>query len=297
VRHFLDITDLSAAELATVLDLSERTDLPPTLAGHGVALLFEKPSARTRNSAEMAVVQLGGHPVTIRGDEVGLDVRESVEDVTRTLGQFHRVICARVFEHSKLERMAEVGIVPIVNLLSDRSHPVQALADLLTIRQHFGRLDGLTVAWVGDWSNVARSLAEGVALTGGAMRCASPPGYGPDDVEIDRLASLGLVLDVSDRPTAAVTDADVVTTDAWYSMGQEAEKALRRKAFEGFTVDAALMAEASAKAVFLHCLPAHRGDEASDEVLDGPQSLIWPQAQNRMHTARGLLAFLSGAAA
>jgi ornithine carbamoyltransferase len=295
MRHFVDLTDLSTDEVTTVLDLSERVDVPRTLEGRGAALLFEKPSARTRNATEMAVVQLGGHPVTLRGDEVGLDVRESVEDVTRTLAGYHRVLCARVYDHSKLERMAALDMIPVVNLLSDHSHPIQTLADLLTIRQHFGSLAELTVAWIGDWSNVARSLAEGAARCGMRFRCAAPHGYGPSEVELDRLATLGVVVDVTDRPHQAVDAADVVSTDAWYSMGQEDEKALRRKAFEGFTVDASVMSAAAAHAVFLHCLPAHRGDEATDDVLDGPQSLIWQQAANRMHTARGLIAFLTGA--
>jgi ornithine carbamoyltransferase len=296
MRHFLDLTDLSTVDVQTVLDLSERGELPRTLAGQGAALLFEKPSARTRNATEMAVVQLGGHPVTLRAEEVGLDERESVEDVTRTLAGYHRILCGRVYDHSKLERMAALEVIPVVNLLSDHSHPIQTLADLLTIRQHFGRLDELTVAWVGDWSNVARSLAEGAARSGMRFRCASPHGYGPTDVELDRLAGVGVAVEVSDRPHEAVAEADVVSTDAWYSMGQEDEKALRRKAFEGFTVDSSVMSAAAAHAVFLHCLPAHRGDEATDDVLDGPRSLIWQQAANRMHTARGLIAFLTGAA-
>jgi ornithine carbamoyltransferase len=293
-RHVLEIDDLTAAELSRVLELSELPveALGRPLAGCGAALLFEKPSVRTRHATEMAVVQLGGHPVTTRGDEVGLDVRESVEDVTRTLQGYHAVICARVFEHRKIERMASVATVPVVNLLSDDAHPLQAIADLLTIRQHFGALDSAQIAWVGDFTNVARSLALGAAMSGASFRCATPPGFGPAAHDLDRVKALGGSIVVFDRPADAVAGADCVTTDAWYSMGQESQKDERRRAFEGFQVDSALMEAAGERAVFLHCLPAHRGDEVTDDVIDGPRSLVFPQAHNRMHTARGLLAFL-----
>ena len=293
-RHILEIDDLSAAELAHVLDLSEVpiADLGRPLAGLGAALLFEKPSARTRHSTEMAVVQLGGHPVTVRGEEVGLDVRESVEDVTRTLQGYHAVLCARVYEHRKVERMTDVANVPVVNLLSDAAHPLQAMADLLTLRQRFGSLAGLKIAWVGDFTNVARSLALGAAMSGAAFHCATPPGFGPQEADLDRVKAVGGEISVFARPADAVSGADCISTDAWYSMGQEGEKEARRRAFEGFTVDAALMSAASDRAVFLHCLPAHRGDEVTDEVIDSERSLVFPQAHNRMHTARGALAFL-----
>ncbi len=283
-RHFLEIDDLTAAELTTVLDLAEVpiVRVPKVLAGQGAALLFEKPSARTRNSTEMAVVQLGGHPVTIRGDEVGLDTRETVEDVTRTLACYHSAIAARVFEHSKLERMAAVSSVPVVNLLSDLTHPMQALADLLTIRQAFGGLSGRTLAYVGDGNNVARSLALAGPLVGMKVRVASPVGY-----ELE-----GTDAELTSDPAAAVAGADVVYTDVWTSMGQEDEAAARKRAFAGFIVDDALIAGAAPDAIFLHCLPAHRDMEVATSVIDGPQSRVWQQAENRMHVARGLLSFL-----
>ena len=252
------------------------------LAGKGVAVLFEKPSARTRNSVEMAVVQLGGHPVTIRGEEVSLDVRESTEDVTRTLAGYHSAIAARVFEHSKLERMAAVSSVPIVNLLSDQTHPIQALADLLTIRQAFGGLSGRTLAYVGDGNNMARALANAAPIVGMKMRIASPDGYELRGTDAEL---------VSD-PVAAVAGADVVYTDVWTSMGQEDEAAARSRAFAGFIVDDALMSHAAPDAIFLHCLPAHREQEVATSVIDGPRSRVWQQAENRMHSTRGLLAFL-----
>lgn len=284
VRHFLELSDLSPGELARVLDLSEDPAPPRVLEGRGMALLFEKPSARTRHSVEMAVVQLGGHPVTVRNDEVGLDVRESVEDVARTLSGYHHAIGARVFEHTKLERLACASSVPVVNLLSDRSHPIQVLADLLTIRQQFGRLDDLVLAYIGDGNNMARSLAEAEALTGLHVRVSSPPGY--------RLE--GSTAEIIDDPFAAVRGADVVYADAWFSMGQEAEAATRRPVFAPWRITTDLLNAAAPEAIFMHCLPAHRGDEVVDDVIDGPRSRVWPQAANRMHSTRGLLAFLLG---
>lgn len=291
MRHFLEVDDLAPDELTAVLDLAEAT-APRVLDGKGAALVFEKPSARTRNSMEMAVVQLGGHPVTIRPDEVGLDTRETVEDVARTLGCFHTLIAARVFEHDKLERMAAVAPVPVINLLSDDAHPMQALADLLTIRQVFGSLAGRTVAYVGDGNNVARSLAIAAGMSGMGIRVATPSGYELSDADVARIEKTNVALMCTDDPAAAVAGADVVYTDVWASMGHEEEAVLRREAFEGFTIDAALLDEAAEDVAFLHCLPAHRGEEVTHEVLEGPRSHVWKQAENRMHAARGLMAWL-----
>lgn len=290
MRHLLEIDDLAPDEVLDVLDRSTAPAPREVLAGHGMALVFEKPSARTRNSMEMAVVQLGGHPVTIRGDEVGLGVRESVEDVGRTLACYHAAIGARVFDHDVVERLAALDVVPVVNLLSDQAHPMQALADLLTIRQELGRLD-VTVAYVGDANNVARSLGLAVLMTGGRFRIASPPAHRFSDVDLDRISAVGQV-EVCDRPQDAVAGADVVYTDVWTSMGQEAEAEARRAAFEGYTIDQRLLEGAAADHIVLHCLPAHRGEEVAAEVVDGPRSRIWPQAANRMHAARGLLWWL-----
>ncbi|HUQ38578.1 MAG TPA: ornithine carbamoyltransferase [Acidimicrobiales bacterium] len=293
-RHFLEVDDLDAAELALVLDLADRPAPDPVLTGRGMAMIFEKPSNRTRNSTEMAVVQLGGHPVYLQEHEVGMDTRETVEDVARTLAGYHAVIGARVNRHLTVERLAAASSVPVVNLLSDEAHPCQALADLLTIRSRFGGLAGRTVAYVGDANNVFRSLAIGCALAGAAVRVASPPGHAPDDADADRVRSRGGDLTVTSRPEEAVEGADVVYTDVWTSMGQEAEAEARRRTFEGFTVDATLMGRASADAVFLHCLPAHRGEEVAGGVLESPASLVWEQAANRMHAMRGILLFLLG---
>lgn len=292
MRHLLEIDDLTGPELLRVLDLSERDDLPRVLEGQGAMLLFEKPSARTRTSMEMAVVQLGGHPVTLRDSEVGIDTRERAEDLARLFSGYGSVIGARVFEHDKVERLAAHATVPVVNLLSDEAHPVQALADLLTIRQALGRLEGVVVTYVGDANNVARSLGVACGLVGASFRVTSPAGYTFDDATIDRLRAAGADPLVIDDASDAAAGADVVYTDAWYSMGQEAEKVERTEAFARWSVDESLMARTAPGAVFLHCLPAHRGEEATDAVLDGPASRIWQQAHNRMHTARGLLAWL-----
>jgi ornithine carbamoyltransferase len=295
MRHLLEVDDLSTTELGDILDLGRAATVPRSLDGLGMALLFEKPSARTRNSMEMAVVQLGGHPLTIRPDEVGLDTRESVEDVTRTLCCYHAAIGARVFEHSNLERMTAVSSVPIVNMLSDEAHPLQALADLLTIADEFGgvsSLAGRTVAYIGDGNNVARSLALGAGMLGMSVRVATPVGFGFSDADTARIIATGAEFTATNDPFEAVAGASVVYTDVWTSMGQEEEAAQRRDLFAGFTVNDELMSAAASDAIFMHCLPAHRGEEVSDSVLEGPQSRVWPQAENRMHAARGALVWL-----
>jgi ornithine carbamoyltransferase len=292
-RHLLDINDLSPTELVEVLDRAEVPDPPAVLSGQGVALLFEKPSARTRTSMEMAVVQLGGHPITLRNEEVGIDTRESAEDLARLFSRMTGVIGARVFAHDKVERLAAAATVPVVNMLSDAAHPLQTLADLLTIRRNRGRLDGAVIAYVGDANNVARSLAIGAGMVGAELRIASPPGFGFGDLDLDLIASEGGPVVELDDPREAVRGADAVYTDTWYSMGQEEDALRRREAFAGWRVDEELMASAGEQAVFLHCLPAHRGEEATDGVLDGPQSRIWEQAENRLPSARGLLWWLA----
>ena len=295
MRHFLEIDDLEADELTAVLDLSEGPQTEQVLRGQGVALFFEKPSLRTRSAAEMAVVQLGGHPLSMRDDEVGADVREPATDVARALSTHHAVIGARVFDHRRLQRMADAASVPVVNLLSDLAHPCQALADLLTLRQQWAGFSGRTLAYVGDANNVCRSLTLASAMVAVRVRVASPPGYTLPDDHLARMRGLGGTVEVTDNPGRAVAGADAVYTDVWASMGQEQETARRRRAFEGYTVDEELMGLAASDAVFLHCLPVHRGEEVTAGVVEGPQSLVWRQAENRMHTMRGLLLFLLGA--
>lgn len=294
VRHLLDIVDHGASGLRRMLDLSVDPSVlsRKPLDGLGVALLFEKPSNRTRHSMEMAVVQLGGHPVYTRGDEVGLDVRETVEDVTRILAGYHGVIAARVFDHATVERMAAVSSVPVVNMLSDRSHPLQALADVVTMEQAVGSLSGVRVAWVGDYNNVARSLAEAVCLLDGMMSFGCPSGYEPDATELARLESLGGRVASTQSPSEAVIGARFVHTDTWISMGQEDEAEARREIFSSYRVDSDLMSRAAPGASFMHCMPAHRGEEVSADVFDGSSSLVIAQGHHRLTAARGALAHM-----
>jgi ornithine carbamoyltransferase len=297
VPGFLEVDDVKPAQFAAMLDTAARwkqepSTVPALLTGRGAALLFEKPSARTRASTEMAVVALGGHPIYIRGEEVGLGSRETVADVARTLAGYCAVIAARVFDHATLEEMAAVVDVPVVNLLSDRAHPCQAVADFLTLRELLGELDGRRLVYVGDGNNVAASLAFASALSGVELTVASPVGYELDELTVERVRNLGGAVEITNDPHEAVRDADAVYADVWTSMGQEDERAVRLAAFAGFTVDEELMAAAGPQAWFLHCLPAHRGEEVTASVIDGPRSAVWQQAANRMDAARVVLAEL-----
>ncbi len=294
VRHLLEIDDLSADDVQRVLGLAADTARPQLLAGRSVGLYFEKPSLRTRHSSEVAVVQLGGHPLTFRTEEVGPADREPPADIARVLSGYHAALAGRVYSHGTLEALAAAATIPVINLLSDAGHPCQALADLLTMHQQWGALAGRTVCWVGDYNNVARSLSLGAARTGMGLRIASPPGYGPTDTDVERLLSAGLADApfLTTRPAEAAKGADAVHTDVWASMGHEAEAEARRRAFEGFTVGDDVMAAADEGALFMHCLPAHRGEEVAASVVDGAQSVVFPQAHNRLHAFRGLLRFL-----
>lgn len=299
-RHFLELTDLTADELGSVLTLAAAPipTLGRPLEGLGVALIFDKPSNRTRQSTEMAVVQLGGHPVYTRSEEVGLDVREPVEDVARIMAGYHAVLAARVVHHEVLERMAAVSPVPVLNLLSDRSHPLQAVADVLTMHQHLGMLAGRVVAYVGDHNNVSRSLVEAALLLGMHVRIGCPAGYDVGGAELDRFDVIarqhGGSIESFGDALVAVDGADVVHTDTWTSMGQESQKAARAEVFGRYQVSAAVMAHAAPGAVFMHCMPAYRGLEVTAEVMDGDRSLVIAQGHNRMHAARGVLAFMLG---
>jgi len=305
-RHLIDIADFSADELRQMLALAEiePASLAAPLAGGGAALIFEKPSNRTRHSMEMAVVQLGGHPVYTRGEEVGFDTREPVEDIGRIMAGYHEIIAARVFDHSTITRLAASvdeaaasgePTALVVNMLSDHSHPLQGLADALTMQQRLGELTGKTVAYVGDWNNVSRSLAEISLLLGASVRLACPNGFDADDAELERLTGFGAGdITQSTRPAEAIAGAHAVHTDTWVSMGQEAEKDERRRQFEGYMVDADMMSAAHSSAVFMHCLPAYRGWEVAADVIDGPKSVVYQQGHNRLHAARGAIAWCLG---
>jgi ornithine carbamoyltransferase len=303
MQNFLSMADLSRDDLWKILDWSAvlkdetrrgrwRTDLQ----GKTVALLFQKPSLRTRVSFEQGIRQLGGHALYLSPAEVGLGERESVPDVARVLSRYVDCIVARTNRHSDLELLARYATIPVVNALSDFSHPCQCLGDLMTVREKKGRLDGLTMAYIGDGNNVLHSLILGAAKVGLHLRVACPRGYQPqpDVVEFaaaDRRAT-GATISIGESPRDAARDADILYTDVWTSMGQEAEARARREAFAGYRVDAELLGLARPDAIVMHDLPAHRGEEITDEVIDGPQSVVFDQAENRLHAQKGLLFWL-----
>ena len=302
VRSVLTVGVLSAAEIGQVLYLaleSKRRNRPrgSELVGKTALLIFQKPSLRTRVSFELAVSNLGGRALYLSPPEVGLGERESPEDVGGVAGRYCDLIICRTFEQDNLERLAASSGVPVINALSDWEHPCQALADVLTIREH-GGTRGRTVAYIGDGNNVARSLAIAAAGEGMHMRVASPAGYELDGESVEeasrRARASGGSMTLMSDPTEAVYGADIVYTDTWTSMGQEVEAKQRLEAFAGYQVDVDLVGKASPDACVMHCLPAHRGEEIADEVLDGPQSVVLDQAENRLHAQQALLAWLFG---
>jgi ornithine carbamoyltransferase len=290
-KDFLSVAQLTPDELGSLITLALDLKRSPrsassALANRAVALVFEKPSLRTRVSFEMAIQQLGGHCLYLSPAEVGLGQRESTADIGRVLSRYVDALVARTFFHRNVEILAEFCPVPVINGLSDRSHPCQILADLLTMQERFGKLEDLNVAYVGDGNNVARSLIEASPLARFRLRVASPVGYEPDLSTVG--ASDGLVQVVHD-PFEAVAGAHVIYTDAWFSMGQEAEREARAAVFPPYQVTAALVRHARPEAIVLHCLPAHRGEEITDEVMEGPQSAVFDQAENRLHAQKALL--------
>ena len=296
---FLSIDDVTNDELAWLLDTgnayaSQREGGPQPLRGRTVAMLFEKPSLRTKVSFDIAAYELGGHAVYLGADEVGLDTREPVEDVARVLERWASVIVARVMAHSTLERFAANASVPVVNALSDVEHPCQAAADLLTIRQHKGRVEGLKVAYVGDANNCALSLGLGALALGADFAVASPDGYAFPGADAARLRarSTGGALTLTADPGEAADGADVLYTDVWTSMGQEAETAQRREAFQGFQVNDRLLARANPGALVMHPMPVHYGEEMEPGMLEHPQSVAYAQAGNRLHAQKAVLRLL-----
>ncbi|UCH28366.1 MAG: ornithine carbamoyltransferase [Myxococcales bacterium] len=299
-RHFLTVSDLSRDELFGVLDrAAELKELrgtpahPQPLAGKSIAIVFEKASTRTRLSFEVGIHELGAQPVTLISKDTQLGRGEPIEDTARMLSRYVHGAVYRTFGHERLQTLAKCASIPVVNGLSDKFHPVQLLADLMTIRQSFGpSLDGARVAWVGDGNNMAHSWIVSAAVAGFDLVLACPPEYQPDEQVVADAKAKGANVEVVERPEEALEGATVVTTDVWASMGQEAEHFEREQAFAGFIVDDASMKRASDEAIFLHCLPAHRGEEVSASVIDGPQSRVWDEAENRLHTQKALLEWL-----
>ena len=290
-RHYIDGREISGGRLVRLIDGAEELKAgrpvvaDSTLAGRSVALIFEKPSTRTRISFEVGVVELGGHPVVLRGDEMQLSRGESVEDTARVLSRFVSAIVIRSGSHENVVTLAENASVPVINALTPMFHPCQALADLQTLKQRFGDLNGLKIAYVGDGNNVARSLAVAGSLTGVEVVVAAPPGY---QLEADAPAKL------TDDPVAAVQGADAIYGDVWVSMGDEGSAEQRRADLAPFRIDGHLLSHAKRETIVMHCLPAHPGEEITAEVLYGSRSAVWDQAENRLHAQKALLEYLLG---
>ena len=296
-RHFLAIPDFTRAELDRLFDLAESmrtgTYTRKPLAGKSLAMIFLKSSTRTRVSFEVGTWQLGGHALFLSSRDVQLGRGEPIPDTARVLSRYADGIMIRTFAHSEVEQLAQYSRVPVINGLTDLLHPCQVLADVLTIRQRFGTYEGKKVAWIGDGNNMANSWINAAYRLGFELALACPEGYEPDPTILSRAQREANVTLTRD-PNEAAEGADVVNTDVWASMGQEAEQKERERAFAGYTVNAALMSRAASTAMFLHCLPAHRGEEVAAEVIDGPQSSVWDEAENRLHIQKAIMAALIG---
>ena len=307
MKEFIAISDFSAREIQSMLDLAEKLKKdyinkgnPPLLKGKVLAMIFQKPSLRTRVSFDMAMRHLGGDALYLSPAEIGLGKRESIADIARVLSGYVDVLMARVFEHAHVLELAKWSSIPVINGLSDYNHPCQGMADALTIQEKFGKLKGLNISYVGDGNNVAVSLMHVSALLGANFSIASPEGYEikPMAVEVGkRLAKeSGSKIHLLHDPHKAVRGAHVIYTDTWTSMGQEEETKIREQVFPPYQVNAALVAKADPEVIVMHCLPAHRGQEITDEVADGPHSVLFTQAHNRLHAQKAILARLLGAA-
>jgi ornithine carbamoyltransferase len=300
-RNFLSIDDLTPSEFADLLELSAKVKASPgdyrgRLDGLAVGMIFEKPSTRTRVSFEVGIASLGAHPLALSSSELQLGRGETIEDTGRVLSRYVDAIVLRTFGQERLEALARTATVPIINALSDFEHPCQCLADLLTVREQKGHLEGLTLTYVGDGNNVAHSLLLGGAKSGMEVRVATPPGYEPIPQMVQRAQEIGEETGggamVTHDPAEAEQGADVLYTDVWASMGQEAEAAERTLVFQQYRLDQTAVDRAATDCIVLHCLPAHRGQEITDDVIDGPHSVVWDQAENRLHTQKALLLWL-----
>ncbi|ABK14760.1 ornithine carbamoyltransferase [Methanothrix thermoacetophila] len=305
-RSLISIADLSPEEIVALLDRAEDLKAERSgrggcafgdrlpLAGKSVAMIFEKPSTRTRVSLEVAATELGGHPLYLSANELQLGRGETIGDTARVLSRYVHGITARVFSHRTVEELAAHSSVPVINALSDQEHPLQILADMMTIREHFGYLEGLRIAWIGDGNNVCNSLILASAMLNMRMIVASPRGYEPKGQILERARELGGVPEITAEPSEAAHDADVLVTDTWISMGDEAEEAERLRSFSGYQINQRILEIAGRDAIVMHCLPAHRGQEITDEVMDGPQSVVLEEAENRLHTSKAVLEWMVG---
>jgi ornithine carbamoyltransferase len=297
VRHFLAIPDFSKQELDALFALAEsmrqRRYARRPLEGKSLAMIFMKASTRTRVSFEVGCWQLGGHALFLSPRDIQLGRGEPIPDTARVLSRYVDGIVLRTFAHAEIEKLARHATVPVINGLTDLLHPCQVLADVLTMHQHLGGYEGRTVAWIGDGNNMANSWINAASRLGFTLHLACPPGYEPDAAILERARQAAPVHLVRE-PREAVDGADVVTTDVWASMGQEEEQEQRARAFRNYTVTAELMRHAAPNAIFLHCLPAHRGEEVTADVIDGPQSRVWDEAENRLHVQKAIMAVLMG---
>jgi ornithine carbamoyltransferase len=295
-KDFLSILDITRTELDEILSDAERlkrqkrAGVPhELLRGMTLAMIFEKSSTRTHISFEVGMHELGGHALFLNAKDLQIGRGEEIRDTARVASRYVSAVMIRAYHHSTIEELAEHATIPVINGLSDREHPCQLLADILTIREHFGDIRDLSVAWVGDGNNVCTSLVLSSALTGMSVTVASPDGYGLAPEVLLRARKLGGKVKTASSPADAVEDAHVIVTDTWVSMGDEKEREKRLAAFHGFTVNEGLLRHAAPDARVLHCLPAHRGEEITGDVLDGPQSLVWDEAENRLHAQKALL--------
>ena len=303
-RHFLSIDDVTPDELGHLLELAAKVrqspeDYASRLNGRAVALIFEKPSTRTRVSFEVGVAALGGHPLALSSSELQLGRGETIEDTGRVLSRYCDALVLRTFGQERLEALAAGASVPVVNSLSDYEHPCQILADLLTVQEKKRQAKDRTIAYLGDGNNVAHSLLLGGTMLGMRVRVATPPGFEPIPQVVERATEIagltGGSVEVTNDPKAAAEDADILYTDVWASMGQEREHDERVLVFTPYRLDGASVDRAADDVIVLHCLPAHRGEEITDDVIDGPHSVVWDQAENRLHTQKALLLWLLGA--
>ncbi|MDH7592923.1 MAG: ornithine carbamoyltransferase [Methanomicrobiales archaeon] len=299
MRHFISMRDINREELSAIIEDAcrlkrERASgiLTRPLEGRTLAMIFEKASTRTRISFEVGMFELGGHALFLNPRDMQLGRGEEIRDASRVLSRYVSCVMIRAYRHSNIEEYARHSSIPVINGLSDQEHPCQILADLMTIRELFGSMEGVRVAWIGDGNNVCRSLILAAPLAGIDLRIASPPGYAPPVELIEEARRGGADVRLADTPKEAVRDADIIYTDVWVSMGDEEERDARLKAFRGYTVTADLLDTASPHVAVMHCLPAHRGEEIEDAVIEGEKSAVWMQAENRLHTEKALLLFL-----